>query len=96
MYKEHTIHGVKIKRAQIMVKGKVFTVSAGPNKFGINFGEVTNEENAAGYVVIENTDISITRWKNDTYLDMGHMIFGPIDESAAATIANLIQPDVIH
>lgn len=96
MQTEHTIHGVKIKRAQIMVKGKAFTVSASPDKFGINFGEVTADENAAGYVVIEVTDISLTRWKNDTYLDMGRMIFGPIDESAAATIAKLIQPDVIH
>ena len=93
---ERTITGAAIKRAQITVKGKVFELSATADRFAICFGDTISENAAAGYLVVSVSALNVTRYKGDTYLDTGRMIFGPIDDAAACVIADLIKPSVTH
>ena len=93
---ERTITGAPIKRAQITVKGKVFDLSATEQYFAIAFNKAPETDFSGGHMTVQIADLGMTRFGDESYLDTGLMIFGPLTDEAACTIAELIKPDVTH
>lgn len=81
----------RIRSAVITVKGKAIAIQSDDTVFGIGF----RRPEAVGTLSVMIDAISLTVWKNETYLDTGLMLFGPIDDQAAKTINELITP-VLH
>ncbi|MCD8522593.1 MAG: hypothetical protein LRY66_05910 [Saccharospirillaceae bacterium] len=81
-------HNQPAAEAFITIKNKPVLLRVVNGFFGIAFGSAET----AAVISVELTDISLTRCNNESYLNAGLMLFGPLDDDSARTIAGLIQP----